>query len=171
MTSDSPFLPNRKLVEGLCRNAIISNLVHLYFRKLFCDVLLYIIAASTIPAMATELKTADEVAKSIGIPPAELDRQISDYHLSKISLFLGWQKIARHLGLSDINVKDIIKENPGDEDMRRWKTLTKWTGLYGTGATYRFLVEAHLTVQEINDAQEVCRLLRCTDAGMITRSL
>ena len=97
--------------------------------------------------------------KKVGISVDLLDQRCSDEHLNGISLFLDWQNIAPHLGLSERDIKD-IKSDERTEPERRRKALLKWKMKYSYKATLKSLVMILLTVGNADNAESVCHLLK-----------
>ena len=97
--------------------------------------------------------------KKVGISVDLLDQRCSDEHLNGISLFLDWQNIAPHLGLSERDIKD-IKSDERTEPERRRKALLKWKTKYGYRATLKSLVMILLTVGNADNAESICHLLK-----------
>ena len=111
------------------------------------------------PLPAMEPPTLEELVKKVRISVDLLDQPCSDEHLKSISLFLDWRNIAPHLGLSEIDIEDIISEERKESDRRR-KALLKWKTKYSYKATLKSLVEALMRVGNADNAEKVCRLLK-----------
>ena len=99
----------------------------------------------------------EELVREVGVAPESLDKRCSDDHLRSVSLFLDWQTVAPHLGLSETDQEEI--ESDGKKDpAKRLKTLVKWKGTFAFKATYKSLIEVLLTTGKVNHAEEVCKL-------------
>ena len=101
----------------------------------------------------------DMAVREVGVAPESLDKRCSDDHLRSVSLFLDWQTVAPHLGLSETDQEEIEsdgKKNPA----KRLKTLVKWKGKFAFKATYKSLIEVLLTTGKANHEEEVCKLLK-----------
>ena len=105
--------------------------------------------------------TLEELVKEVGVAPETLDKKCSDDHLRSISLFLDWQTVAPHLGLSEADQEEI--ESDGKKDsVKRLKTLMKWKAKFAFKATYGRLIKVLLTTGRADHAEEVCKLLKGT---------
>ena len=105
-----------------------------------------------------EPPTLDDIVKKIGIHPTFLDRSCSDDHLTRISLFLDWRRVAPHLRLKRPDIDEI--ESKKTEPEKRLETLQKWKMKYGSNATFKVLVEVLLRVECADHAERVCQLLQ-----------
>ena len=105
-----------------------------------------------------EPPTLDDVVKEAGIPRDALDQKCSDEHLTSISLFLDWRRVAPHLGLDRIDIDDI--ESKRTESEKRLETLSRWKMKYSFKATFINLVQILMKIGCSDDAQKVCQLLK-----------
>ena len=105
--------------------------------------------------------TLEELVKEVGVAPEALDKRCSDDHLRSISLFLDWQTVAPHLGLSETD-QEGIESDGKKEPVKRLKTLVDWKAKFAFKATYRRLIEVLLTTGRADHAEEVCKLLKGT---------
>ena len=55
-----------------------------------------------------EPPTLDDLVKHANIPPTLLDLECCDEHLTSISLFLDWRRVASHLGLDTTDMIAIL---------------------------------------------------------------
>ena len=112
--------------------------------------------------------TLEGLVKEFRISPKLLNQKCSEEHLKSVSLFLGWRRVAPHLGLSKMDIEAIEVEKR-TEDERRLEVLQKWKMKYGSKATYKSLIAVLLAVENAEDAEGVCALLQTpADAGMTT---
>ena len=81
----------------------------------------------------------EELVREVGVAPESLDKRCSDDHLRSVSLFLDWQTVAPHLGLSETDLESDGKKVPA----KRLKTLVKWKGTFAFKATYKSLIEVY----------------------------
>ena len=110
--------------------------------------------------------TLEELVKKVRISPKLLEQKCTDDHLKSISLFLGWRRVAPHLGLSKMDIEAIEFEKR-TEGERRLEVLQKWKMKYGFKATFNSLICALLAIENAEDAERVCALLHTpADAGM-----
>ena len=100
----------------------------------------------------------DGVLKKVGIPQTLLDQKCSDEHISSISLFLDWRRVAPHLGLKKPDIDEIESKKTDSE--KRLETLQQWKMKYGYLATYEALVQVLLKVGNADHAERVCQLLQ-----------
>ncbi len=89
------------------------------------------------------------------------DSKVSDVHLEKISRFLSQsiQCLAPYLGIKQRIVSDIDNLSHKGEKEKRHTFLIKWREVKGSEATYRNLIQALLTIESVEDAEKVCKLL------------
>ena len=89
------------------------------------------------------------------------DSKVTDVHLEKISRFLSQsiQCLAPYLGIKQRIVSDIDTLSHKEEKDKRHTFLIKWREIKGIEATYRNLIDALLTIESVEDAEEVCKLL------------
>ena len=117
--------------------------------------------------MALPDPTLDGLLKEVGIPMSLLEQRCSDDHLTSISLFLYWRKVAPHLGLDETDIEEI--DSKKIEPEKRLEMLQKWKMKKSYLATFKVLVEALLKVGCADHAERVCRLLQPqmhTDEGL-----
>ena len=105
-----------------------------------------------------EPPTLNNIVKEAGIPRVALDQKCSDEHLTSISLFLDWRRVAPHLGLHKIDIDDI--ESKRTESEKRLETLSRWKMKYSINATFINLVQILMRIGCSDDAEKVCQLLK-----------
>ncbi len=89
------------------------------------------------------------------------DSKVSDVHLEKISRFLSQsiQCLVPYLGIKQRIASDIDELSHKGEKEKRHTFLIKWREVKGSEATYRNLIQALLTIESVEDDEEVCKLL------------
>ena len=102
--------------------------------------------------------TLEGLLAEVGIPSSLLDQRCSNDHLTSISLFLDWRRVAPHLGLDKTDIEEI--ESKTTEPEKRLETLKKWTMKKSYLAKFKVLVDVLLKVGCAADAERVCRLLQ-----------
>ena len=113
-----------------------------------------------------EPPTLDDLVKKLNIPLSLLDQACSEDHLTSITLYLDWRRVAPHLGLDMMDIEEI--ESKKTEPEKRLVTLQKWKIKYSYLATLKVLVQVLLKVGCADHAFSVCQLLQPpTHAGMI----
>ena len=105
----------------------------------------------------------EELVKNLRVSPKLLEQKCSDKHLKNISVFLDWRSVAPHLGLSERDIEDIEAKNRRESE-KRMRVLQKWKKKYGFKATFGNLVTVLLSIENADDAEQVCALLQ-TPAG------
>ena len=115
-----------------------------------------------------EPPTLDDLVKHANIPPTLLDLECCDDHLTSISLFLDWRKVAPHLGLDTADIEEI--ESKTTESEKRLETLQKWKLKYSYLATFKVLVQVLLKLRCAEHALKMCKLLHSqVYTGMIQK--
>lgn len=103
--------------------------------------------------------TLDELLKEVGISPTQLNKPCTREHLQDIVLFLeSWRTVARHLGLSKVQVEDVECDASAEKEKRQ-AFLESWKAKLGFKATYMVIVEALLKMGRADQAEQVCRVL------------
>jgi len=103
--------------------------------------------------------TPDELLKEVGISPTQLNKPCTREHLQDIALFLeSWRTVARHLGLSKVQVEDVECDASAEKEKRQ-AFLESWKAKLGFKATYMVIVEALLKMGRADQAEQVCRVL------------
>ena len=100
--------------------------------------------------------SAEEVANGVGLAADELSKPC-DGSINIPSLadcFSQWKVIFGSL-LSDLDLSDIDRENPTEEE-KRIGALRKWKARNGCEATYKVLVDALLNRGERYQAENLC---------------
>lgn len=91
------------------------------------------------------------------------DKKISDSNLDRISLNCcsNWKLLPSQLELESIIVNDIEKSKTAiTETDKRLEFFRQWKEKKGFGATYKKLVIALLNIDQRQDAECVCKLLK-----------
>ena len=109
--------------------------------------------------------TLEELVKEVGISMDKLEQRCTEEHLKSISLFLDWRGVAPHLGLNEVDIRDIESDAKSDAE-KRLKTLQKWKKVFSIKATYLNLVKVLLDNRNSDDAEKVCKLL-LSEKGMV----
>ncbi len=111
--------------------------------------------------MAISVVTLKSLLVLHGLSEECCGSKVSDVHLEKISRFLSQsiQCLAPYLGIKQRIVSDIDKLSHKGEKEKRRTFLIKWREVKGPEATYRNLIQALLTIESVEDAEEVCKLL------------
>lgn len=103
--------------------------------------------------------TPDELLKEVGISPTQLNKPCTREHLQDIALFLeSWRTVARHLGLSKVQVEDVECDARAEKEKRQ-AFLESWKAKLGFKATYMVIVKALLKMGRADQAEQVCRVL------------
>ena len=112
-------------------------------------------AAKVEPPSFTELLGTYKITEEV------CQKKISDRHLSSISSSCceEWESLPPYLGLETMVAHDISKGG-GSESKKRCDFLFKWRHIKGSRATYQSLIVALLDMKCVDDAEEVCRILR-----------
>ena len=108
-----------------------------------------------------EGESFSNLLKQYNLKEEECRDLISSHHFDKISetLCKEWESLPSRLGMPDITVSDIKKQNYNSERERRRALFTKWKDMKGSIATYEKLIRALLDAGCKNDAEGVCKLL------------
>ena len=115
-----------------------------------------------------EPPTLHDLVKHADISPTLLDRECLDDHLTSISLFLDWRRVAPHLGLDKTDIEEVESKKTDSE--KRLETLQKWKLKYSYLATFKVLVQVFLKVGSAEHALKVCKLLQSqVYTGMIQK--
>ena len=102
-----------------------------------------------------------ELLKLYKLTEDDCDQPVSDQDLETISRGSceEWKCLCPHLELNIIIIKDIEK-SPEDEHIKRYKFFLKWKKIWGSAATYKKLIAALLKIDQKQDAEEVCQVLK-----------
>ena len=113
----------------------------------------------------------DEILREVGISVEDLNNRCSDVALTKITrIGYDWEVIATELGLSEAQINDIKEENTRAE-MRKIRAFTKWKGSTRNPATYKTLVSAFLARERLQNAREICEIVRSSDQDSMVHVL
>ena len=95
------------------------------------------------------------------IQPKALDEKLTDVKLSDIAyrVDFDWKCCARELGVSRTDINDIEVDHHGVKE-QRYGALKKWQQEKCYMATGKALVEMLLNIHEVEQAKEVCLLLK-----------
>ena len=108
--------------------------------------------------------TLDELLAELRLPKISLEHRCSEEHVTCISEFLKWRRVAPHLGLTQIDQDDIDRDFMSESEKRR-ECLRRWKEIHAFKATYLMLVEALLTDRLADDAENVCKMVRKSTKG------
>jgi hypothetical protein len=91
----------------------------------------------------------------------DLDKQISDIHLDKISQSCcrKWKRLPPYLEMESIVGLD-ANLSAGEEEEKRLSFLFKWRDKKGFKASYKRLICALIEIESLNDAGRVCELVQ-----------
>ena len=89
-----------------------------------------------------------------------LRRRCSQEHINEIAKFISVQEVGRHLPNIDIVALGDFEIDYSKESRRRTALLRLWVENNGDGATYDSLITAMITAEKIQQATDVCRMLR-----------
>ena len=105
-------------------------------------------------------RTVEQLLSRAGLSPDSIDKECSDNHILKISLFLeNWELVASFLSLEPPQIEEVKHDSNHDLKLMRLKALQKWKSLFAFNATYRVLLGALLESGSTEQAFQVCRLL------------
>ena len=92
----------------------------------------------------------------------DCDGAVSDVHLQEISqsCCTKWRLLPAHLGMKEVVVNDIDRNNGADEQEKRYNFLKKWEAVKGSDATYTSLIKALLAIKCRKEAEGVRELLQ-----------
>lgn len=107
------------------------------------------------------MSKALELQSTHGLSERELDRQVSDKDLERISRSCckHWKFLPAYLELEAILALDIDRKGV-DEREKRHEFLLKWREIKGSAATYKQLISALLEIKSVEDAERVCVLVK-----------
>ena len=77
-----------------------------------------------------------------------------------IAKFISVQEVGCHLPNINIVALEDFEKNYSEESRRRTALLRLWVESNGDGATYDSLITAMITAEKIQQATNVCRMLR-----------
>ena len=104
--------------------------------------------------------TLEQLLSRAGLASVSIDKECSDDHILKISLFLeNWELVASFLSLKPPQIEVVKHDSNGDLKLMRLKALQKWKSLFVFNATYHVLLGALLINGFTDQALQVCRLL------------
>eukprot|EP00731_Ephydatia_muelleri_P023587 Em0015g1170a len=88
-----------------------------------------------------------------------MDQKCTVQHIAKIAKFLPkWNVVATLLGFEQENIRDIIHLY-SDSERGRYEMLTRWVEKEGSQATYRKIYDTLLSLEEMEAAQNVLKLI------------
>ena len=100
-----------------------------------------------------------DLVQHCGIEEACLNAEVTPECFHDISRYLSqWKLLALKLKLSSADIEDIERDNKKAEE-QRVSFLGKWKQKRSYKATYKALVESLLSIQRVDDARGVCRVL------------
>ena len=112
------------------------------------------------------MDTSISFQTNFNLEAEELNTPCEDRLIPSLANFVHpWRVVTAALGLSDVDVGDIDSENNSGEE-RRIAALRKWKTRNGQEATYKLLLDALISVQRVDKANGLCRLL-ADDKGII----
>ena len=102
-----------------------------------------------------------DILKRFGLTEDDWEIEISDLHLVELSRkhCSCWKLLPSHLELEPIVAKDIRKSSSNEPD-QRVEFFRQWKERKGSYATYKKLVQALLDIDQREDAEYVCKLLK-----------
>ena len=107
-----------------------------------------------------QVRALDDILREVGISVEDLNNRCSDAALTEITrIGYDWEVIATELGLSEAHIYD-IKEEHIRAEMRRIRAFTKWKESTRNPATYRTLVSAFLARERLQNAREICEIVK-----------
>ena len=103
----------------------------------------------------------EDLIQKYNIQPKALDKQLTDVKLSDIAykVDFDWKRCTRKLGVSSTDINDIGKDYHGVKE-QRYGALQKWKQKKSFMATGKAFVEMLLNIHEVEQAKEVCLLLK-----------
>ena len=109
-----------------------------------------------------------QVIRRHGLSDEVLNHEISDIHVDKISRSSCkmWRHLYPYLELDEIIIGDVERDYSAEAE-RRKGLINRWRAIKGSEATYKTLVYALLKISQLQDAENVCKLL--ADQGMIAQ--
>jgi len=106
--------------------------------------------------------TFNKMLRHCGVNPKKLEKQLKDVELSDMArkINFDWKACARKFGVSSTAIEDIETENYQKIKEQRYKALQKWKQLRSFEATGKAFVEVLINIDEVDQAKEVCLLLK-----------
>ena len=103
----------------------------------------------------------EDLIQKYHIQPKALDEELTDEKLSDIAckVDFDWKRCARKLGVSSTDINDIGKDYHEVKE-QRYGALQKWKQKKSFMATGKAFVEMLLNIHEVEQAKEVCLLLK-----------
>ena len=84
----------------------------------------------------------------------------SKEHIYKIEQFISWKEVGRHLPkIGSVELSDMDVDSR-TEPQRRERLMALWEERNANEATYDVLIDAMIKAQKLDEATEVCKLLR-----------
>ena len=112
--------------------------------------------------MANKRITLEDLAERFKIPGSQLENEVSDDNIRKISAFLEtWKLVAPYIALSEGDIEAIDRDGKSEEE-KRLMMLQKWKQALVFKATYKELVNALLFVKRADLAMKVCQTVVST---------
>jgi len=98
------------------------------------------------------------LVRKYNIPENWLDQMCSDEHIREIARGMtDWKHIAYELDLKDTEIEEIDMERT--VAVQRLKVLEMWKKKFYSEATYRRLLEVFLTIEKMEYAEKLCKLI------------
>lgn len=111
--------------------------------------------------MSVPTVTMQDLAHHCKVEEAALEKEVTSNCFYKISRCLPeWELLAPKLNITQADIDDIIKENPGSGEKQRLGFLKKWKQKMGIMATWQALMEALLGIEKADNAKKVCEVLK-----------
>ena len=111
--------------------------------------------------MAEQPVTIIELTDHVEIKPEDLDKKFSEKHLAKFAKNIAnWEQFAKPLGLSDQNIMEIKTDLNLDQQTKTVRMLEKWRKRNGFKATYKCMALFFLEQEDVDLAEEVCKLVK-----------